>query len=158
MRIASPIPSTALIAGIFGLILLTFPAWGAETYGSGVTLDEATPIGSILADPEAWDGKRVRVEGKVTEVCPKKGCWMSLQEGDAAIRIKVEDDVIVFPAAAKDHHAVAEGLVEILPLDREQYTGWLQHLAEERGETFDPASVGDGPYRIVQIRGEGALI
>jgi len=64
----------------------------------------------------------------------------------------------VHPAAAKDHRAVAEGVVEVLPLDRDRYTAWLRHLADERGETFDPATVGDGPYRIVQIRGEGAEI
>jgi hypothetical protein len=27
-----------------------------------------------------------------------------------------------------------------------------------RAPSFDPATVGDGPYRIVQIRGEGAEI
>ena len=35
---------------------------------------------------------------------------------------------------------------------------WLEHLAEERGETFDAASVGDGPFRILQLKGTGARI
>lgn len=139
------------------LLALSIPAI-AETYGAGLTLEEATPIAAIVASPEDWDGERVRVEGTVSEVCPKKGCWMSLRQGEAAIRVKVEDDVIVFPLSAAGAEAAAEGTVEVIPLDRERYTSWLAHLAEEKGEAFDPASVGDGPYRLVQIRGEGAEI
>lgn len=131
----------------------------ATTYGTGITLEETTPIATLVADPKAYEGKRVRVEGKVNDVCPAKGCWMSLGSTDnASIRIKVQDDVIVFPQEAKTHHATAEGVVEVIELDRERYASWLEHLAAERKEPFDPATVGDGPYRIVQIRGEGAEI
>lgn len=139
------------------LLLVALPA-AAESYGEGVTLEASTPITQILADPEAWQGKKVRVEGTINEVCPRKGCWMSLRQGDAAVRVKVEDDVIVFPAEAVDHQAVAEGEVEVLELERERYISWMAHLAEEKGETFDEASVGEGPYRLVQIQGTGATI
>ncbi|MEM9294142.1 MAG: DUF4920 domain-containing protein [Acidobacteriota bacterium] len=130
----------------------------AAVYGDGVTVEEKTAIAEVLADPDAWEGRTVRVEGEVTDVCPKKGCWMSLREGEAAVRIKVEDDVIIFPGSAVGSHAVAQGTVNVLDLDRERYTGWLAHLAEERGETFDESTVGEGPYRIVQIAGSGAEI
>ena len=135
----------------------------AENYGAGVTLTETTSIAKILADPDAYVGKTVRIEGRVLEVCPKKGCWMELSEdpegkGPARLRVKVEDDVIVFPVTAEGKLAVAEGVVEAIPMTREQYTGWLAHLAEERGQTFDPASVGEGPFRLFQIRGTGARI
>lgn len=147
-------------AAVFALSLAIIPTVLAEatTYGAGVRIEQATAIAEIAADPQAFEGQRVRVEGMVTDVCPRKGCWMSLQDGDAAVRIKVEDDVIVFPETAKGLHAVAEGIVEVLELDRDAYTSWLAHLAEEKGETFDPKSVGDGPYRLVQIRGDGAEI
>jgi hypothetical protein len=142
------------------LALLAPLAAGAETYGGGVTLAETTSIARILAEPDAWVGKRVRVEGEVTDVCPMKGCWMELAgpTGDR-LRIKVDDDVIVFPVDAKGKKAVAEGVVEAIPMDREQYVGWLSHLAEERGEKLDPSTVqGDGPFRILQLRGVGAQI
>ena len=149
------LPRAGLLLAV--ALLLTVPVL-AETYGQGVRLETSTPIAEIVADPDAFDGERVRVEGTVTDVCPRKGCWMSLRSGDAAVRIKVEDDVIVFPEEAKEHSARAEGVVELLDLDRESYTSWMTHLAEERGETFDPSTVGDGPYRLIQIRGDGAEI
>jgi hypothetical protein len=59
---------------------------------------------------------------------------------------------------SKGSLAVAEGTVEAIPMTREQYAGWLEHLAEERGEKFDAASVGEGPFRILQLKGTGARI
>lgn len=135
-----------------------------EVFGEALTLAETTPIQALLANPDAFKGKRVRIEGTVREVCPRKGCWMDLSgpvvegKGGGTLRIKVQDDVIVFPKDAHGAHAVAEGVVEILELDREQYVRWAAHEAEERGESFDPASVGEGPFRRIQLAGTGAVL
>ena len=66
--------------------------------------------------------------------------------------------MIVFPVTAKGRLAVAEGVLEAIPMTRESYVGWMAHLAEERGQTFDASSVGDGPFRILQLKGTGARI
>lgn len=129
-----------------------------RTYGEAPTLETMTPIAELVADPERFEGRRVRVAGEVEGVCPMKGCWMNLRQGDDLVRIKVEDDVIVFPADAVGAEATAEGVVELLEMSREQYVGWQAHLADELGRDFDPASVGEGPFTIVQIRGLGAEI
>lgn len=131
----------------------------AETYGGGVTLTETTSISKILADPDTYVGHRVRIEGEVTDVCPRKGCWMEIAEPEGdRLRIQVEDDAIVFPPTAKGKPAAAEGVVERISLDREAYGRWMSHLAEERGETFDASTVGDGPFHILQLRGLGAQV
>ena len=143
------------------LLLLALPALAEETtLGAGVTLTEATSVAEILADPDGFAGRKVRVEGRVLDVCSMAGCWMEIEEASsrARLRVKVDDGVIVFPASAKGKPAAAEGTVELLPMDKEQYTRWLAHLAEEQGKTFDPATVGEGPYRIVQLRGTGARV
>lgn len=131
-----------------------------ESFGSGVKVAEATPISKILADPDAYVGKTVRIEGKVLDVCPMKGCWMELagEDGKESLKVKVDDGVIVFPVDSKGKLAVAEGTVEAIPMTKEEYVGWLEHLAEERGEKFDAASVGEGPFRILQLKGTGARI
>lgn len=142
------------------LLLVAATAWAGDTYGSGVNVPEATPIAKILADPDAYVGKTVRIEGKVLDVCPMKGCWMELagEDGKQSLKVKVDDGVIVFPVTSKGKLAVAEGTVEAIPMTKEKYVAWLEHLAEERGETFDAASVGDGPFRILQLKGTGARI
>jgi Domain of unknown function (DUF4920) len=140
--------------------LIPYVQAGGKTYGAGVKTAETTSMAKILADPDAWVGKKVRIQGKVVDVCPMKGCWMELEEanGGAKMKVKVDDGVIVFPVDAKGKLAVAEGVVESIPMTRERYVAWLEHLAEEKGQRFDPATVGDGPYRIFQIKGAGAEI
>ena len=162
-RIFDPSALLAALATTLALVLLPLSPAAAgepEVLGNGVDLPEATRIADIMADPDAYIGKTVRVEGGVLDVCPRKGCWIELGEEGESIRVKVEDDVIVFPAAAKGRTATAQGEVEAIEMTREKYLGWLAHLAEEKGEAFDPeaAKIGDGPYRIIRIRGTGARI
>jgi Domain of unknown function (DUF4920) len=155
-----------LAAGIVAGCLLPAGAIAAATedaktatvYGASIGDLEPTPIARILAEPEKWRGREVVVKGEITGVCPMMGCWMELREGAARVRIKVEDGVIVFPADAEGRTAVARGKVELLDMERDEYLEWRRHQAEELGETFDERSVGDGPYRIVQIAGAGAEI
>ncbi|MBL7960769.1 DUF4920 domain-containing protein, partial [bacterium] len=85
--------------------------------------------------------------------------WMELAS-DAEfqkIKIKVEDGEIIFPVTAKGKTARVEGVVESIELSKENALKYYEHQAEEKGGTFDPASV-TGPVTIYQIRGTGAVI
>lgn len=147
------------------LVLAVSPAV-AETcekasYGAGVTIAEATAVQAILAQPDSFVGKQVRVEGTVKEVCEMAGCWMELQAGDGAqtLKVKVKDGDIVFPVAARGKQAVAQGKVEDLEMTRAKYVQYLEHAAKEQGGKFDEASLkGDGPFHVYQIAGTGAEI
>ena len=159
----SPSRKTALLLSL--ALLASAPLLRADdakgkTYGKGVTLAETTSLAKIQADPDAYVGKKVRIEGRVAEVCPMAGCWMEVAEekGGSKLRVKVDDGVIVFPVTAKGKLAVAEGVVEAIPMTREKYVAWLEHMAEDRGQKFDASTVGNGPFRILQIRGTGARI
>ena len=150
----------SLVAALIVLCAASGAAAADRSFGEPLTPDlEVTAIGVIVADPDAWAGQRVRIEGEVSGVCEKQGCWLELVSPDnVALRVKVDDGVIVFPQDAVGSRCRAEGEVEILELTREEYVGWLEHQAEETGDDFDPATVGDAPYRIVRLRGLGAEI
>ncbi len=127
-------------------------------YGGGVQIVEVTKIATIQADPQAWSGKRVRVEGEVLDVCQMAGCWFEMrEEGGARIRFKVRDGIMVFPQTAKGSHAVAEGIVRTIQLDLDQTRRYLAHDAEEAGREFDPASV-TAPMLVVRLDGAGAVL
>ena len=133
------------------------PDWA--TFGEGVTLEARTPIGDILADPEAFQDQIVAVEGEVVGVCAMMGCWVELESSSKErLRIKVDDGVIVFPEEAQGSQAVAQGKVELLDFTPEEYLEKARHEAEEMDREFDPASIGNPPYREVRIFGSGALI
>lgn len=131
-----------------------------KVYGNGVAAGDVVAVSELIANPETYVGKTVRVEGLITDVCPKRGCWMNLA-GDKefqTVRIKVDDGVIVFPLDAKGKHAVAEGVFSKTEITSEQAVEHAKHLAEEKGEKFDPAKAKDLPTVVYQIKGTGAVI
>ncbi len=139
--------------------LAAAPAFAATKYGKGVS--EATPVklSDLMAKPDDFVGKVVKVEGLITEVCPKRGCWINVA-GDKefqTIRIKVEDGVIVFPMTDKGKKVVAEGTFAKTELTKEQAVAKAKHECEEKGTKFDPASV-TGPATVYQIQGTGAVV
>lgn len=131
-----------------------------KVYGQGVKEDIPTvKVSELLAHPDKWVGKTVRVEGPITGVCKKRGCWISIgsDEEFEDLRIKVDDGVIVFPAEAKGKFAVAQGVFTKIEMSMEQTLKYKKHHAEEHGETFDPATVTE-PLVFYQIKGTGAVI
>ena len=153
---------TALVLMPLCFIALAAPGVAASVESFGEPLTEGlaeSAIQEIVSDPDAWAGKRVRVVGEVDAVCAMQGCWMDLVSPErVSLRVKVDDGVIVFPPESIGRRATAEGTVEIVEMEREQYVAWMRHVADEEGRQFDPASIGDAPYRLVRLRGLGAEI
>ena len=116
-------------------------------------------LADLYAQPDAYAGKRVRVEGLVTGVCAKRGCWINIgaEEGPEEVTFKVDDGVMVFPMSAQGGWVVAEGTASKVVLDVERARKYLAHKAEESGEPFDPASVSE-PLTLVRLAGLGAVV
>ena len=140
------------------LFVTLFMAGENPVYGKAPTDDvPLVSIEKLMKDPEAWLGKMVRVKGKVDEVCPMKGCWMDLSAAGEKVRIKVKDGEIVFDNELTGKKVLAYGTVYKFDLTKEEAVGYFKHMAEERGEEFDPASVTEGTT-IYQIGGLGAKV
>ena len=131
----------------------------SEVYGDGVTLDEGVAIPKLLADSGAYVGKKVRVDGVVAAVCQHRGCWMQVTDPQSgqAIRIKVEDGVIVFPASAVGKRASAEGVFEAVTVPSSGSEAVSHEHAE--GEAHEAECAGDVVAdTIYLIRGTGAVV
>ena len=144
----------------------------SESYGEGVTLDEAVAIDTLLSNPNDYVGRKVRVDGVITAVCKKRGCWMQVtdQTSGNGVRIKVEDGVIVFPYTSMGREAQAEGIFEAIKLTPEQIEARKAQEAQEagaencdkEGATGEASGAGcDAPAKdqyVYLIRGTGAVI
>jgi hypothetical protein len=159
-------------------VVVTFFAlsvFAGETtkYGEGVTLAEAVAVETLLGSPDDYLGKKVRVDGVITGVCKKRGCWMQITdpENGKGVRIKVDDGVIVFPYTAMGKKASAEGVFDAISLTPEQVKARAEaHAAEHEhaeGESCDKDKARaegagcDAPVqdnRIFMVRGTGAVI
>jgi hypothetical protein len=147
-------------------------AGDSESFGDGVTLDDAVAIDVLLENPNDYVGRKVRVDGVITAVCKKRGCWMQVtdQESGNGVRIKVEDGVIVFPYTSMGREAQAEGIFEAIKLTPEQIEARTAAAHDhQEGATCDKdgpksSSAGagcDAPAvneYVYMIRGTGAVI
>jgi len=132
---------------------------GATTYGAGVDTMPTVSIAELVADPKAFEGKTVLVEGMVTDVCAKRGCWFEMAgkaPGEKA-RFKVQDGEMVFPMSAKGKTAVAQGKIVTDTLSLEETRAMEAHYASESGREFDPESITEGKT-VFRIEGTGAVI
>ena len=137
----------------------TSAADGGTVYGEPIGDAPLVSLSELNANLAQYEGKRVRVEGMITDVCAKRGCWMVIgaEEGADSVRFKVTDGVMVFPLDAKGARAEAEGTVQRIEHDLETTRNVLAHEAEEAGEAFDPSTVTE-PMVVVQIAGIGAVV
>jgi hypothetical protein len=123
------------------MVLATAVLAAEDRFGAGVTLTDATPITRLLERPNEFEGKTVRVEGVVTEVCTAMGCWMALapdaQSKGSTVIIQVDHDgKIVFPLSARGHRAAAQGVVEKIAGGEGQEAA--AELARQQGAKAEP--------------------
>jgi hypothetical protein len=134
------------------------PAKG-KSFGAGIKLAQSTSIDAILTSPKDWNGKTVRVEGMITDVCPSRGCWMEIagEKSGQKLKFKVTDGEMVFPMEAKGQRATAEGVIAVQELSVEESKQYAEYQAKEYGKPYDPASI-TAPMVVTRLDGTGAVI
>lgn len=148
------------VISIFAVVLLSMiSSVQAEEIilGEQVDMDLYQPLNKVLASPKQFANKEVTLKGKITKVCKKKGCWADITSDDALIRIKVIDDVIVIPIYAVGREAYATGKLSAKVLTKAETVSYLQHMAEDAGEPFDPSSVETG-MTLYQLKAQAVRI
>ncbi len=155
MRRAAALPIVLLLALVSACSqsssTLKYEGW--DTFGAPIPLATATTLADVLADPAAHDGRTVRFEAVIAECCPKKGCWMTLVEGDDTVRVVFQDYGFFVPLDSAGRTVRLEGLFEVreVPLDE------ARHYLEDAGR-LDEAAALTGPQQGYQITATGVLL
>lgn len=145
------------VLALLVLIPACLQAADAKKYGQPLGLKEEVKVSEILANPDKYAGKKVRVKGLVTEVCEERGCWIKIGADKQEIMFKVDDGVMTFPMAAKGSAVIAEGTVSKRVLTVEQQKAMCEKEAKALSKKVDYSKVL-GPKTIVRIEGLGAEI
>ncbi|MCB1181866.1 DUF4920 domain-containing protein [bacterium] len=142
------------------LLAVAAQADKAETvYGQGVSGSDTVLVSTLLANPDAYVGKTIRVKGTAVGVCEHRGCWVNLAsdvEGET-VRVKVKDGVIVFPPEMLGDTVLAEGVWTANELDLETTKKVCEMEAKKDGKDFDAASVTTC-MTLYQLSGTGAVV
>lgn len=135
----SPRIALALLAStlFFSLPACSAPARG-EPFGAPLS-SSARPVAlkELLATPERFDGETLVLEGTVSEVCVKKGCWMTLASGAREVRVTFQDYGFFVPLDSAGTQVRAEGQFAIREVPAEE----ARHYLEDAGRHAEAAAI-----------------
>ena len=131
-------------------------------YGDDFNYDSIQSISSLIDNPNQFLDKQIVTEGKIVDVCPMKGCWIEIKDSDSdqIIRVKVQDDVIIFPQDSKEKKVIVNGVFTKIEFTEDQAIKWKIHLAEEKGLKLEESDVTLDSSDLIEyrIKGLGAKI
>lgn len=109
------------------------PVAAASQLGDPIPADAAVvPVATVVGAVEAYDGKTVAIEGVVTKMCKKKGCWFEIADGSggAGVLITAPKYHIFLSQGSEGKKIVAYGQFKKEVQDLEE----AKHLARDAGE------------------------
>ena len=122
------------------------PDWshfGAEFATSESDVVQAS---ALFEDPAKYEGKTIRVEGRVADVCQKAGCWMVIAEGEKTMRVLMKDHDFSVAKDGAGSTCQIEGLVESKVVDK----ATVEHFASESAKPeLIPETADEKTYQLV---------
>lgn len=99
-----------------------------DTYGEKVSTENVMAVAELPAVLEKQEKATVTIKGKVTEVCSKKGCWVTLETPDKTkVFVKMKDYGFFVPVAATGKTVVLTGEAKMKTTSVDE----LKHYAED---------------------------
>lgn len=115
---------------------------GSAVYGDAMPLGRPLAIGEAIADADGWRARPGKFEGRITQVCQNKGCWLVLAEGDRYARV-FSGHKFFLPKDTTGN-AVVHGTLS----ERTVSEAFAKHLAEDSGRNPDDVVGEQIEYRI----------
>lgn len=115
---------------------------------------ELVTVSAAVKRGKELDGKKIKLQGKVSDVCTKMGCWFVVQgdKPEDTIRISTKSHSIFVPMKAVGFTATVEGTLSVRTLTKET----AQHYEDERqlkeGEQRKVIT-GDVPEIFIDVAG-----
>jgi hypothetical protein len=139
------------------------PAKKIATFGPAQKLaaSDEVPVSKVLAAPEQYKDKYVRLTGKVTTVCPKRGCWVRIASDakapageDVFVKFRDPSEGFLVPLEAAGHDATIEGTVKLGMISE----AMARHFKEDAGAPQEEIEKIVGPQKQIVIAGPALAV
>lgn len=148
-----------LLVGVSTLAVAQPPAGDAKPgdfYGEKITTEGALSFADVVRKVQGGnDFSDVKFTAKITDVCPKKGCWLKLEtpQGEE-VMVKMKDYAFFLPVAAKGKQVVIEGEVVM----KTTSVAELKHYAEDAKKSQAEIDAIKEPKKEVRVTAKGIVI
>ena len=128
-----------------------------KNFGAPVKAKHAMAYEDLLPKMATVDSLPAKVKGKVSEVCQKKGCWMTLTSDKPNVpemRVTFKDYAFFMPKDLAGKHVVIDGYayVETTSIDQ------LRHFAHDAGKSKLEIMAITEPKKEVSFEAAGVLV
>ena len=148
-----------LILAAFSIALVTMaqppkgPAKPGMTFGKKTTAKNAITVGDLVGTTTEHPLK-VKVKGKVVDVCTQQGCWLRLQTPDGNMMVKMKDHSFFVPVDINGKDIVVDGVAKLKTTSVKE----LQHYAEDAGKTKEEIEAIKMPKKEIVLNANGILV
>ena len=130
-----------------------------DYYGAAVSLksekDAITPAKLNQKLKSRVKMENIAVKGKVTEVCDKKGCWMTIEtENKEKFFVKMKDYSFFVPTALVGKNVILEGNAEAKIISVEEQ----QHYAEDAKKSKEEIAAITNPKEEIRFMASGIKV
>ncbi len=132
-----------------------FDSEGTIKRGAPLGDSEWVSLKNVMATPEKFAGKTVRVDGVIVRSCKMEGCWMELapsMESATTVRVKFKEHGFFIPLKSEGFGAKAEGVFDVKVLSKEE----ADHLVED-GAKFENRNA-DGSVTEISFTASGVVL
>lgn len=129
-------------------------------YGEKMKLaaDKTVCIKEVFENLEDYDGKLVRISGRVESVCAAKGCWMKLAYPGATDTLFIKFSCPVkgrlIPMEAAGHLAIVEGTFTAGEISE----ALARHYAKDAGKSPEEIAKIVGPQKQLRMSAPAAMV
>lgn len=131
------------------------PTAPGTTYGGEVAVTGAVPVSDLPQLIKDGQPKMVKVKGTVTDVCPKMGCWLSLEMPDKTnVFVKMKDYGFFVPTDLKGKTVVMDAEAKVLKTSVEE----LRHYAEDAKKPQKEIDAITAPKEEIRLTASGITV
>ena len=156
-KICFGLTATLLFMGIAANPAFAQDKNDGKHFGVTITAKKAIRYDELIRRMERTDSLAIKVKGKVSEVCQKKGCWMTLvsdEPGKPEMRVTFKDYAFFMPKDLAGKHVVIDGYAYVDVTSVED----LRHYAEDAGKSKAEIAAITKPERELSFEAAGVLI
>ncbi|SER13399.1 DUF4920 domain-containing protein [Pedobacter rhizosphaerae] len=126
-----------------------------QQFGEGVKAGNVKPAAkmeSAMGDQQSVD---MKIEGKVVDVCQKKGCWMTLEMPNGEpMRVTFKDYAFFMPKDIAGKRVVLDGIAKRQTISVET----LRHYAEDAKKSPEEVAKITDPKKELAFEAKGVVI
>jgi hypothetical protein len=132
------------------------PATPGTTFGEAISPDGANPIAKLPSSVNGNETVDVKVTAKVVDVCPKKGCWISLEipGQEERVFVKMKDYAFFVPLELIGKTVVIDGQAKMIKTSVDE----LKHYAEDAKKSKEEIDAITEPKEEIRLTANGIVV